>query len=45
MSFNINNKLIFLYTFQFLSFFLNSFVKNVSKDYFMYLSQEFDGKY
>ena len=44
MRFNIIDKLIFIDIFQFLSFFLNNLVKSLSKDYFMYLSQEFDGK-
>ena len=42
MSFNINNKLIFIDSFQFLSFSLDSLVENLSKDDFKYLSQEFD---
>ena len=42
MSFTINNKLSFIDTFQFLSSSLNSLVKNLSKDDFKYLSQEFD---
>ena len=42
MSFTINNKLIFIDSFQFLRFSLNSLVKNLSKVDFKYLSQEFD---
>ena len=42
MSFNINNKLIFFDSFQFLSYSLDSLVKNLSKGDFKYLSQEFD---
>ena len=42
MSFKINNKLIFIDTFQFLSSSLDSLVKNLGKDGFKYLSQEFD---
>ena len=42
MSFTINNKLSFIVSFQFLSPSLDSLVKNLSKDYFKYLSQEFD---
>ena len=44
MSFNINNKLSFIDSFQFLSSSLNNLVKNLSKDDFKYLSQNFDGK-
>ena len=42
MSFTINNKLNFIYTFQFLSSSLGSLVKILGKDDFKYLSQEFD---
>ena len=42
MSFSINKKLRFIDSFQFLSFLLDSLVKNVGKDDFRYLSQEFD---
>ena len=42
MSFNINNKLVFIDSFQFLSSSLNNLVKNLGKDYFKNLSQEFD---
>ena len=42
MSFNINNKLNSIDSFQFLSFLLDSLVKNGAKDDFKYLSQEFD---
>ena len=41
MSFNINNKLSFIGSFQFLSSSLDSLVKNLNKDDFNYLSQEF----
>ena len=44
MSFNINNNLIFINSFQFLSFSLDSLVKNLNKDEFKYLSQDFDSK-
>ena len=42
MSCNINSKLVFIDSFQFLSSSLDSLVKNFSKDDFKYLSQEFD---
>ena len=42
MSFTINNKLNFIGSFQFLSSSLDSLVKNLNKDDFKYLSQEFD---
>ena len=42
ISFSINNKLSFIYSFQFLSSSLDSLVKNSSKDDFKYVSQEFD---
>ena len=42
MSLNINNKLSFTDSSQFLRSSLDSFVKNLDKDYFKYLSQEFD---
>ena len=42
MSFNINNKLYSIDSFQFLSFLLDSLVKNGAKDDFKYLSKEFD---
>ena len=42
MSFNINNKLIFIDSFQFLSSSLESLVENLGKDDFKHLSQEFD---
>ena len=42
MSFTINNKLIFIDSFQFLSSSLERLIKNLSKDYCKYLSQEFD---
>ena len=44
MSFNINNKLVFIDSFQFLSYSLDSLVKNLVKNDFKYLSQEFDSK-
>ena len=42
MSFSINNKLSFINSFQCLSSSLESLVKNLIKDDFKYLSQEFD---
>ena len=42
MSFSINNKLNFIDSFQCLSSSLDSFVKNLGKDNFKYLSHEFD---
>ena len=42
MSFTINNKLSFIDRFKFISSSLDSLVKNLSKDDFKYLSQEFD---
>ena len=42
MSFTINNKLSFIDSFKLLSSSLDSLVKNLSKDDFKYLSQEFD---
>ena len=44
ISFTINNKLSFIVSFQFLSSSLDGLVKNLSKDNFKYLSQEFDNK-
>ena len=44
ISFNINNMLIFLESFQFLSSSLDSLVKSFVKDDFKYFSQEFDSK-
>ena len=38
----INNRLSFIGSFQFLSFSLDSLVKNLNKDDFKYLNQEFD---
>ena len=38
MSFNINNKLVFIDSFQFLSFSLDILVKNLRKDDFKYFS-------
>ena len=43
-SFTINNKLRFIDRFQFLSSSLDSLIKNLNKDHFKYLSQEFDKK-
>ena len=42
MSFSIYNKIHFIDSFQFLSASLDSLVKNLNKDDFKYLSQEFD---
>ena len=42
MSFSISDKLIFIDSFQFVSSWLESLVKNLGKDDFEYLSQEFD---
>ena len=42
MSFNINNKLSFIDTFQFLNCSLDILVKKLGKVSFKYLSQEFD---
>ena len=42
MSFNINNKLIFIDSFQFLSSSLDSLVKTLCKNDFKYLSQKLD---
>ena len=42
MSFTFNNKLSFIDSFQFLSHSLNSSVKSLRKNYFKYLTQEFD---
>ena len=42
MSFTINNKSSFIESFQFLSSSLDSLVKNLNRDDFKYLSQEFD---
>ena len=42
MSLTINNKLSFIDCFQFLRFSLDNLVKNLGKDGFKYLSQEFD---
>ena len=44
MNCSINNKLSFIDNFQGLSSSLDSLVKNLYKDDFMYLSQEFDKK-
>ena len=42
LSYTINNKLSFIDSFQFLISSLDSLVKNLNKDNFRYLSQEFD---
>ena len=42
MSFTINNKLLFINSFQFVSSSLVSLVKNLDKDDFKYLSHEFE---
>ena len=42
MSSSINNKLAFIDSFQFSSSSLDSLIKNLRKDDFKYLSQEFD---
>ena len=44
MCFNINNRLIFIDSFQILSFSLDSLVKTFDKNDFKYLSQESDSK-
>ena len=44
MSFNISNRLIFIDTFQLLSYLLGSLVQNFGKDNFKYFSQEFGSK-
>ena len=44
MSFSINNKLSFIDRFQFLSSSFDSLVRNLKKDDFKYLTQEFDNK-
>ena len=44
MSFSISNKLSLIDSFQFLCSSLDSLVKNLAKDDFKYLSQEFDNK-
>ena len=44
MRFHINNKLIFIDNFQFLSPSSDSLVKNLNTDDLKYFSQEFDGK-
>ena len=44
MSFNINNKLIFIASFQFLSSLLDSLVNNLDRNYFKHLGQEFNSK-
>ena len=40
MSINLYDKLVFIHSFQFLSFLLDSCVKNLFKNYFKHLSQE-----
>ena len=42
MTITINSKLSFIDSFQFLSSSLDGLVKNINKDNFKYLSQEFD---
>ena len=42
MSFTINNKLIFIERFHYLSSSVDSVVKSLNNDRFKYLSQEFD---
>ena len=42
MSFSINNRIGFIDSFQLISSSLDSLVKNLAKDDFKYLSQEFD---
>ena len=42
MSFTVNNKLSFIESFQFLSSSFDCLVKNLSKDDFKYLRQQFD---
>ena len=44
MSFNTNNKIFFVDSCYFLSSSLNSLVKNLCKNHFKYLNQEFDSK-
>ena len=44
MSFNVNNKLIFIDSLRFLSSSLDSLVENFGKDDFKYLSEELDSK-
>ena len=44
MSFSINNKLAFINNFHFLRSSLESLVKNLGKDDFKYISQEFDNE-
>ena len=44
LSFNINSKLAFIDSFQFLSSSLDTLVKNLCKDNFKYLSQEYDSE-
>ena len=44
MTFNINNKLISINSFQFFSSLLDILIKNLGKYDFKYLSQEFDSK-
>ena len=44
MSFNINNKLVFLDNVQYSSSSLDSLVKHLSRDDFKYLSQDLDNK-
>ena len=42
MNFNINDKLIFIDSFQFLSSLFDTLVRNLSKNDFIYFIQDFD---
>ena len=44
ISFSLDNKLVFIDSFQFFSSLLDSLVKNLCKNYFQKLSQEFDSE-
>ena len=44
MNINIDNKLVFIDSFHFLGFALDSLVKCLGKNYFYYLSHEFETK-
>ena len=44
MSFSLGNKLVFISSFQFLSFSFDSLVKNIRENDFKYTSQEFDNE-
>ena len=41
ISFSLDNKLLLIDNFQFLSSFLDSFIKNVDENHFKHLSQQF----